>query len=165
MARPATKVELEAACAQTFEKLTAFIDSLPAAQQAGEFPPGTLNRNIRDVLAHLHHWHLMFLQWYEDGMKGLKPEMPAKGYTWKEAPALNREINSRYKTKALKTVRAKLEESHKRIQQIIASHSNDELFRKRHFPWTGSTSLGSYLVSATSSHYDWAYKFIKKSVR
>eukprot|EP01030_Chromulinospumella_sphaerica_P020127 gene20127-20032_t len=41
----------------------------------------------------------MFLQWYEDGMKGLKPEMPAKGYTWKETPALNREINSRYKTK------------------------------------------------------------------
>ncbi|MVY67466.1 ClbS/DfsB family four-helix bundle protein, partial [Escherichia coli] len=27
-----------------------------------------------------------------------------------------------------------------------------------HFGWTGTTSLGSYFVSATSSHYEWAAK-------
>lgn len=31
------------------------------------------------------------------------------------------------------------------------------------FNWTGTTSLGSYCVSATSSHYDWAMKKIKKT--
>ncbi|WP_334085189.1 ClbS/DfsB family four-helix bundle protein, partial [Helicobacter typhlonius] len=33
------------------------------------------------------------------------------------------------------------------------------------YKWCGNTSLGSYCVSATSSHYDWASKCIKKRVR
>ena len=36
--------------------------------------------------------------------------------------------------------------------------SNDELFTKGVYKWTGGTSLGSYFVSSTSSHYDWALK-------
>ena len=36
---------------------------------------------------------------------------------------------------------------------------------KKKYKWTGSTSLGAYLVSATSSHYDWAYKLIKKCLK
>lgn len=49
------------------------------SEQNKEFPLETLNRNIRDVLMHLHNWHLMMLNWYETGMAGQKPEMPAKG--------------------------------------------------------------------------------------
>ncbi|MEL6140134.1 MAG: ClbS/DfsB family four-helix bundle protein, partial [Bacteroidota bacterium] len=30
------------------------------------------------------------------------------------------------------------------------------------YAWTGTTSLGAYLISSTSSHYDWAYKLIKR---
>ena len=33
------------------------------------------------------------------------------------------------------------------------------------YHWTATTSLGSYLVSATSSHYDWALKLIRKSIK
>ncbi|MFC1239685.1 ClbS/DfsB family four-helix bundle protein [Treponema vincentii] len=43
--------------------------------------------------------------------------------------------------------------------------SNEELFTKKVFDWTGTTSLGSYCVSATSSHYDWATKDIKKALK
>ena len=38
-----------------------------------------------------------------------------------------------------------------------------ELFEKRRYRWTGSTSVGSYAVSATTSHYDWAMKHLRKS--
>ncbi|HOP45228.1 MAG TPA: ClbS/DfsB family four-helix bundle protein, partial [Flavobacteriales bacterium] len=41
----------------------------------------------------------------------------------------------------------------------------EELFEKKRYRWTGSTSLGAYLVSATSSHYDWALKLIQKVLR
>jgi hypothetical protein len=34
-----------------------------------------------------------------------------------------------------------------------------------HFTWTGTTSLGSYCVSASSSHYDWAMKKIKNHIK
>ena len=39
--------------------------------------------------------------------------------------------------------------------------SNDELFTKGIYKWTRGTSLGSYFVSSTSSHYDWALKKLK----
>jgi len=39
---------------------------------------------------------------------------------------------------------------------LIEVFSNDELFTKGIYKWIGGTSLGSYFVSSTSSHYDWA---------
>jgi hypothetical protein len=44
---------------------------------------------------------------------------------------------------------------------LIEKHTDEELFTKQKYKWTGTTSLGSYLVSATSSHYDWGIKQIK----
>ena len=51
-----------------------------------------------------------------------------------------------------------LEQSHKEVLELIEVFSNDELFTKGVYKWTGGTSLGSYFVSSTSSHYDWALK-------
>ena len=48
------------------------------------------------------------------------------------------------------------------VQELIHQHSYDELFEKKKYKWTGTTSLASYLISATSSHYDWAIKKLKK---
>lgn len=70
MAKPKNKAELLEASQQNFEKLLRLIDSIE--EQEREFPAGTLNRNLRDVLTHLHHWHLLFQNWYEVGMKGKK---------------------------------------------------------------------------------------------
>ena len=44
---------------------------------------------------------------------------------------------------------------------IIGKHSDEELFTKKKYQWTGTTSLGAYLIGSTSSHYDWALKTIK----
>lgn len=139
-----------------------YIDSLPESEQEKEFPEGTLNRNIRDVLGHLHHWHLLQKDWYQVGMSGGKPEMPAPGFTWKTLPDLNRQIQETYSQTPLSEVREVVTESHLSIRQIIDHHSEEELFDKKRFLWTGSTSLAAYLISATASHYDWALKLIKR---
>ena len=44
---------------------------------------------------------------------------------------------------------------------LIEKHTDDELFTKKKYEWTGTTSLGAYLISATSSHYDWGLKTVK----
>jgi hypothetical protein len=62
----------------------------------------------------------------------------------------------------LKEAIALLEKSHSDMMKLIDSFSNEELFTNKYFSWTGTTSLGAYCVSATSSHYDWAMKKIKK---
>lgn len=80
MARPATKEDLLKYSPVGYKK-TDYIDSLPDEEKYVEFPKGTMNRNIRDVLAHLHQWHRVMLAWYRVGMEGEQPDMPAKGYT------------------------------------------------------------------------------------
>lgn len=163
MARPTSKAELLTASQANFEKLHRLIEAMSPDEQRRAFPEGTMNRNVRDVLAHLHHWHLLFLDWYAVGMAGQKPDMPAPGYTWKTTPQLNRWIWEHYSNIALDDIKSRLESSFHQVQTIIQHHTDAELFEKKRYPWTGSTSLGAYLISATSSHYDWALRLIKKA--
>ncbi len=165
MARPKSKEELLLASETNMQKLWDFINNLPEKKRTSDFPEGTLNRNIRDVLAHLHHWHLLVFQWYEIGMKGEKPSIPAEGYTWRTTPELNRSIREQYATISFEESKKLLGESHQKITDMIRSHTNDELFERKRYKWTGTNALGAYFVSATSSHYDWALKLIKKATR
>lgn len=165
MPRPKSRKELLELSQTSYEKLLELVNSYSKSEVEKEFPIGTLNRNIKDVLAHLHEWHLMMLNWYNTGMKGKKPDMPAKGYTWRTLPKLNREIWEKYKNIELQVAKKLLDQSYEQIQSIIKNHSEEELFEKKRYKWTGSTSLGAYLISNTSSHYDWAIKLIKKSIK
>lgn len=163
MSRPTTKDEL----------LRASEDGLQAVWDlAAELPEGTWwdepddrDHCVRDVVAHLREWQRMMLTWYTDGMAGRTPAIPAPGHTWRTLPALNAEIWARYQDTTEQEVREGLTETHARLRAIICSHTDDELFEKKHYPWTGSTSLGSYLVSATSSHYAWAVTRLRRQRR
>ena len=162
MPRPKSKGELEIAVAGTFQRLQDSVDTFSKVELEAKFPFEHRDKNVRDVIAHLREWQVMMLRWYEEGMKGAKPVMPAEGYTWKTTPALNAVIWERYQSRCLEDVRSALECSHLRICEIIASHSNEELFSKRLYHWTGTTSLGAYVISATSSHYEWALRLLRR---
>ena len=82
--------------------------------------------------------------------------IPAPGYTWKTTPELNRTIRDQYVKISLDEAQNKWQATHQDMQTIIDRHSDEELFEKKRYPWTGTTSLGAYLISATASHYDWA---------
>lgn len=162
MPRPKNKEELLELSQQIFEKIFNLINSLSEEEKQGSFGFEHRDKNIRDILAHLHEWHYMMLSWYKEGMKGNKPAMPAVGYTWKTTAELNQQIWEKYQTIGLEEITTKLNSSYKKLQEIIQSHTNKELFEKKRYHWTGTTSLGSYLISATSSHYDWALKWLRK---
>ncbi len=55
MARPKTKQELLELSQKNYSKMMEYIDALPEKEQQAVFPKGYLNRNIHDVLTHLHH--------------------------------------------------------------------------------------------------------------
>ncbi len=165
MPRPKNKSELEGLAQANYDKLVDQINQLPIEERNEDFPPGTMNRNIADVLCHLHHWHKMLMTWHEIGMQGEKPAMPAEGYTWKDSAALNQKIWEQYKDQNLEESMSLFTQSHKQVFQLIEKYSNEELFEKKRFKWTGTTSLGAYFISATSSHYDWAIKLIKRALK
>ena len=161
MPRPKNKTELIDQSRKSFDALLTFVNNLSDDEKIKEFPPGTMNRNIRDVLVHLHEWHIMMISWYETGKRGEKPDMPATGYTWKTTAELNKNIRDANNSVPLHKILSRLTDSHEEVTKIIHSHSNEELFDKKRYLWTGTTSLGAYLISSTSSHYDWALRLIK----
>lgn len=165
MARPKNKTELLEAAQENYQKLLAYTSELPQELVETEFPDGFLNRNVRDVIAHLYHWHTLIQGWIQVGKKDKKPEIPAKGYTWKTTPGLNRFIQHKYSTISLDEAKELLDTTHKQMIEIIQSYTNDELFEKKRYKWTGTTSLAAYLISGTSSHYDWALKLTKKCLK
>lgn len=162
MPRPTCKEELLHLSQANFEKLSKLIDSLTPKQQNTNYNFEYRDKNIRDTLCHLHEWHLMMCEWYKVGMSGEKPYMPSKGYTWKTLPNLNQKIWEKYQQTSLLEAKKLLNSSFQKVQNLINVHSNEELFTKKLYKWTNTTSLGAYLISATSSHYDWAMKYIKK---
>jgi len=118
--------------------------------------------SVKDILGHLDAWHEMFLLWEKAGAAGKPIEMPAPGYTWREIPALNEDIHKRIKDDTYAEIATRLQASYGRVRDVVQSYADDDLSTKRRYRWTGSTSVLSYAVSATSSHYDWARKLIRK---
>jgi hypothetical protein len=161
MPRPANKKELLEQSEPNFNKLLELIDGLPDEIRNGTYKNGELNdrdKTIADVICHLHEWHLMRENWYKEGMSGKKP---ALSYSLQTLPVLNRGIWEKHKGTELKKAVTMFRKSHKTIMALIEKHTDDELFTKKKYQWTGTTSLGAYFVYNTSSHYSWALKTIK----
>jgi hypothetical protein len=163
MTRPTTKSALLSQAQDNFSRLFALI--APLSEQERALPGVNDVWAVKDVLAHLYAWHRLFLTWYEEGMQGQKPPMPAPGYSWKTTPALNESIFQKYREEPEPRLRTLLEETHQEILALLEGHSEEEIFTKKLYAWTGTTSLGSYAISATASHYHWAYELIRKWVR
>ncbi len=166
MVRPTTRDDLLAAAAAGFTKLTDLVDELPAEAIDAEFAFEDRDRNVRDVLWHLHTWHEMVTEWHRVGtIEGGVPAVPGEGYTWKTLPHLNQKVWEKAQLVLLADAKDAFEASHAHVVRLIESHTNDELFSRGMYPWTKSTTLGAYFVSATSSHYDWATKKLRKHKR
>jgi hypothetical protein len=163
MPRPSTKAELVDAATTQYDALMAYLDTLTDAQLVA---PGIVGAwSAKDVLAHLSAWSQMCRGWYETGAAGGDPVVPAPGYKFSQTPALNQAIYERHKDDALGVVRARLAADHAALLAIIRCLDAEVLFTPGHYRWTKSTTLGSYFTSATSSHYDWAHKELRKGFR
>ncbi len=165
MPRPTTKQELIAAAGSEFEKLWKLIDSMPEDLRRGEFAFEDRDRNVRDVLTHLWEWHRLLLEWMRSNTSGTPASFLPEPYNWKTYLQMNVEFWRRNQNIPLKEAEKNMKASHAEVMKIIETLSDDELFVKKYFPWTGTTSLGSYCISATSSHYDWAVKKLKRHIK
>ncbi|MHC5228081.1 ClbS/DfsB family four-helix bundle protein [Enterococcus sp. LJL99] len=172
MARPTTKEDLLTAATNQFTKLSTLIDSLSLAekeipfdwtgQKIGKEAHWQRDENLKDVLIHLYEWHQLLLNWVHSNQAGEeKPFLPAP-YNWRSYGAMNVEFKQKHQQTTEEQAEKMVKESHTAVIKLIESLSNEELFSKNHFTWAGGSTLGSYCVSATSSHYEWAIKKINK---
>ncbi len=162
MARPTTKEQLIEASKMNFEKLVALVTLMTEEGLNKPFSFEDRDKNIRDVLVHLYEWHQLLTNWITSNHSGGKADFLPKPYNWKTYPQMNIDFWEKHQKTPFEKAVEILKKSHSNVMKLIDSFSDKELFTKKHFSWTGTTSLGSYCVSATSSHYDWAIKKIKK---
>ncbi len=165
MARPQNKSELRDAAEKGYSTLEKLRESMNEEQREGAFTFEDRDRCVRDVLVHLHEWHLLLLQWVEKNRSGEDASFLPDGYTWKTYSQMNVEIRDRHQKTDETQAWRMLKESHENVMALIDSLTNEELFTKKYFSWTGTTSLGAYCISSTSSHYDWAAKKLRKHLK
>jgi hypothetical protein len=163
MPRPTTKQELIHRIQEEYNKLQSLLTDLSDGEIINK--KVTTNWTTKDVLAHLTEWSQMVMSWHHQGQKGETPAMPAEGYTWRQIPALNQYIYEKHQADALSKVKQNFKASYQKILELAQSLSEDELFERSHFSWTRENNVATYVISGSCSHYDWAYKRIKRGLR
>ena len=84
-------------------------------------------------------------------------------YNWKTYPQMNVQIWRKHQDTPLYEAKTLLAQTHKKAMQLTAYFSDEELFARGYFNFTGNLNLAAYITSSTSSHYDWAIKKIKST--
>jgi len=123
------------------------------------------DKSLRDILIHLYEWHQLLLSFVKNNAKCTDAKnaiqfLPPE-YSWKTYGAMNIMFWKRNQSTPLDVAKKQLDKSHAQVMKLAESYSNEELFTKKYFKWTGTTDLGSYFVSASASHYEWAIKKLR----
>lgn len=171
MSRPTTKTDLLTAAETNYEKLNALIAGLTEQELKTPFDFSddakkkeahwNRDKNLRDILIHLYEWHKLLLNWvHADKNGGSEPFIP-KPYNWRTYGEMNVEFWKKHQDTSLDDAKHLLQGSHAEVLALAETFSNEELFSKGVYKWVGGSTLGSYFVSTTSSHYDWAMKKLK----
>lgn len=171
MGRPKTKEELMDAAKTNYKKLTELYDTMTDQELQTPFQfendvkkkeaHWKRDKNLRDVLIHLYEWHNLLLHWVSSNQTGNSVPFLPKPYNWKTYGEMNIFLWKKHQNTPLEDAKEMLEKSHAKVTRLAESFSDKELFTKGIFPWVGGTTLGSYFISSTSSHYDWAMKKLK----
>lgn len=175
MGRPTTKAGLMLAATDQYRKLNVLISDLTEKELATAFDftddakkkeaHWKRDKNLRDVLIHLYEWHHLLLNWVRSNQNGdARPFLP-QPYNWKTYGDMNVEFWKKHQDTTLEDAKKMLEQSHNEVLCLAETFSNDELFSKGIYGWVGGSTLGSYFISTTSSHYDWAMKKIKAHIK
>ena len=172
MPRAKTKSELRRSAIENYDKLMNFIHGMTDRERETEFDFSGdpkkkeqhwgRDKNLRDIYIHLYEWQQLMLGFLENNVEKrlCKPFLPEQ-YTWKTYGEMNWELWRKHRATTEEDALRMLEESHQAVLEAVEGFSEQELFEKGHYDWTGTTNLGSYFISVMSSHYDWALKKLK----
>ena len=174
MPRPTSKNDLLTLSEENFKKLMQTVDGMSEKALSTPFDFSADNKkeahwardkDVKDVFIHLYEWHQLLLNWVKNNKDGGKIAFLPAPYNWKNYGDMNRAFWEKHRNTSLEDARAMLEKSHNDVMKLADKFSNEELFTRSYFDWTGNSALGSYFVSNMSSHYDWALKKLKAHIR
>lgn len=127
--------------------------------------PDLRAQSVKDVLAHLHAWHLLLLSWHKAGQSEMHemrelPDMPTAGYKWNETRRLNQDLADHWADVEFVSVSRRLKLSYGRVMKLVSPLSETQFLKPGFEAWTGKYGLVTYFSPNTDSHYRWAKKKI-----
>lgn len=174
MPRATIKKDLLILANEQFEKMWEIIGLLDEegqdvvfefSDEAGKEAHWKRDKNMRDIFIHLYEWHQLLLAWVKSNQDGIKKDFLPEQYNWKTYGDMNVEFWKKHQNTSYEKSKEILMESHRKVMELIEVFSDEELFTKKYFTWTGGSSLGQYCISSTASHYDWAIRKIKMYIK
>ena len=161
MAQPNDQPELLADAIAERDATLLLIGGLSLAQRV---MPGPGGWSSKDVVAHLADWERLLFGWYEAGVRGQTPELPAPGYTWATLDDFNEMLHQRHVEDEWDAVLADWRATSDQMIDLIGALSNDQLFNSGRYDWVGSDNLASYVYECGPNHYRWARAEIEKAI-
>jgi hypothetical protein len=120
--------------------------------------------SVKDILSHLAAWEQLFLGWYQAGVRGEIPVMPAPGYNWHTMHELNAYIYTNNCRRSLDDVEAEFSASYQQILALVQALPEEDIFTPGRYAWLGQHRLVDFMTPNTSNHYAWAKRLIRKWV-
>ena len=123
-----------------------------------------------DIIAYQIGWGQAFLAWYRDGLKGLDPEMPLKGYGW-DYEAIANHFYSEYGSKSRSALIDLFSKTVSEIGRVIVDEANTgqldavevwEWCRLKNGKWW---PLSKWIKVNTISPYKRATKLLKNFLK
>ncbi|MEJ6014514.1 ClbS/DfsB family four-helix bundle protein [Corynebacterium sp. H127] len=171
MARATTKADLLVSAQGSLHKLNELVESLTetelstpfdfASDPAKKEAHWSRDKRLRDIYIHLYEWHKLLLTWVSSNLSGTAAPFLPEPYNWRTYGKMNIEFWEKHQATDTEKARNMFLETHSQVIKLAEEFTNDELFSKGAFSWVGGSTLGSYFVSATASHYDWAMKKLR----
>lgn len=175
MGRPAAKADLMTAATDNYKKLNSIISGLTEKELSTAFDftgdekkkeaHWKRDKNLRDILIHLYEWHRLLLNWVHANQNGDAAPFIPEPYNWKTYGAMNLEFWKKHQNTSLEEAKRMVCETHNEVLHLAETFSDEELFTRGVYQWVGGSTLGSYFVSVTASHYDWAVKKLKAHIK
>ena len=173
MAYPLNKQDLRASVQEDFNALMSAIDAaepdvltLPFVigdkpTKCATFQQGT---NVKDLLVHILEWQRLQSTFVENIRKGTPKDFIPEPYRkdYKEMDRINFEKHS---ATSLESALMMLRASHEEMIRLMDSFSEEELFGKKVFKVTYTTTMAAYFASVTSSPYTQSLKKLKSHLR
>lgn len=162
--RYGSKEELLRAITTEHAALMETLNQIPASRYTN---PGVWGDDwtIADLVAHLAEWQRLLLRWVAEGARGVQPEMPAPGFTWRETPRLNRAIWKKYRDRPVEESMAEFSATHAEVLAYVTGLPESRILEPGHFGWTGKNALVTYVGANTASHYRFAQRVLRRWLR
>jgi hypothetical protein len=162
MGMPPTRALLLADTGKERDELSAMLGAMSREQLLW---PGAYGWSAKDHVAHLAEWERLLFGWYDAGLRGEDPPVPAPGYDWATVNELNRAIYDRHRDDQLEHVLADWQDTSRRLLMLAEHASEADLFMPARYAWTGRGTLASFVYECGANHYRWSRVEIKRGLR